>query len=81
MLWLSIFLSIFYVKINEKLLSAYVPNILFAMYLALQKWFISKFYIYFNIKIDRKIGNYSKSKNQRLIILIMKFEGYNSQYS
>ena len=32
-------------------------------------------------KIDRMKDNYYKNKNQKLIILIIKFEGYNNQYS
>ena len=32
------------------------------------------------IKIDKKTNKYNKNKNQGLIILVIKFEGYNSQH-
>ena len=51
---------------------------LFMMYLTLQRWNIS---IYFKIfssiliqKINGRIYNYNKSKNKKLIILIIKFK-------
>ena len=32
-------------------------------------------------KINKRIDNYNKNKNQRLIMLTIKFKEYNNQYS
>ena len=43
---------------------------------------MSKFYIYFNKKkMNKEIDKYIKNKIQGLIILVVKFKGYNSRCS